>query len=73
MNTPFQPGHIRWNPYPFPRTRGESHPASKLSDSQVAELRSRFASGERAKALAAEFGVHVVYLRRILSGKARRC
>ena len=36
---------------------GESHGSSKLTDSQVLDIRSRYKSGELAKKLAQEYGV----------------
>lgn len=38
---------------------GSSNPSAKLSGDKVKQIRSRFAHGEKAKALAAEYGVSV--------------
>jgi transposase len=43
--------------YPMRRPRGEAHPSFKLSDSDVAEIRRRYAAGEGATALARSYDV----------------
>ena len=48
--------------------RGETHPASKLTASQVAEIRRRHADGEQQKILASEFEVSKQQLSRIVRG-----
>lgn len=37
---------------------GEHHPPAKLTESDVSEIRRRYASGERQIALGREFGIH---------------
>jgi hypothetical protein len=68
---PYPTGHLYRSPYPFPCTRGERSPAAKLTDAQVAEIRRRYAAGERAVDLAGEYGVHKGYVQQ-LARKARR-
>lgn len=45
-------------------------PTAKLTHEIAAEIRRRIAAGERANALAIEFGVHESAISRIRSGKA---
>jgi hypothetical protein len=49
--------------------RGEAHHGAKLTEAIVASIRSRLASGEKAKVLSEEYGVGVVQIRRIESGQ----
>lgn len=55
--------------------KGESSPVSKLTNAEVAEIRKRFIrysyGKSNAKELSAEFGIHEVYLRKIVYGRAR--
>lgn len=53
------------------RRRG-SKPGMKLTDEQVEEIRSRYAAGERARALAVEFGISQQQANRIVKGQTRR-
>lgn len=47
-------------------------PTAKLTHEIAAEIRRRIAAGERANALAIEFGVHESAISRIRNGKAYR-
>lgn len=51
--------------------RGLRTPPRKLADAQVAEMRRRYAGGERGIDLAREFGIGKSYTFRILRGDAR--
>jgi hypothetical protein len=51
--------------------RGEAHPRVKLSDAELAELRRRYAAGEKSHALAKEIGMEPSYVNRLLRGLAR--
>lgn len=52
---------------------GSEHPKSKLTEAQVAEIRERYAAGERNKsALAREFGVSEPAIYFIISGRNRK-
>lgn len=46
-------------------TAGELHPLARLKAAQVREIRRRRKRGERADALASEFGLSVDYVRKI--------
>lgn len=48
--------------------RGESHPAARLTEAQVAEIRRRHADGEQQQILAREFAVSKTQLSRIVRG-----
>lgn len=52
--------------------RGEAHHGAKLTEAIVASIRSRLASGEKAKTLSEEYGVGVLQIRRIESGQRWR-
>jgi hypothetical protein len=55
------------------RPRGETHPRSKLSAAQVADIRRRYAAGGvRMRDLAAEYGVNVPTVSMIVSGRTWR-
>lgn len=49
--------------------RGERHPSAKLTPTQVNEIRSRFAAGERGADLAREYGVTSTHVYRLGAGK----
>lgn len=51
--------------------RRAGKPGTKLTDEQVEQIRSRYASGERARALATEFGISQQQTNRILNGQTR--
>lgn len=53
------------------KLRGENHPTSKLSDAQIAEIRSRHAEGESQGKLAKEFGIRQGSVSRIVRGLSR--
>ena len=50
---------------------GDGNPAAKLTDEQVAEMRTRRLAGERVCDLAAAFGVHRVHASNICRGATR--
>jgi hypothetical protein len=52
-------------------SRGERHHAAKLSNADVEIIRQRRAAGERTSTLAAEYGVSVPHLSRIVNGHTR--
>lgn len=56
------------NPQP-----GEKNGNAKLNSSQVLEIRSRYAAGEKQVPLAKEFGVSQVLISRIILGEAWKC
>ena len=49
--------------------KGERVGGAKLSEDQVAQIRSRYKAGETQRALAAEFGMHQSSLSLLISGK----
>jgi hypothetical protein len=49
--------------------KGGRHHQAKLSEAQVIEIRSRYASGERQVALAEEFGVGQTQISHIVTRK----
>lgn len=51
--------------------RGDSHPASKLTDKQCLDVISRMRAGEFMTDLAKEYGVHVATLASLKSGRTR--
>jgi hypothetical protein len=52
------------------QVRGEQHGRAKLKESDVLEILRRYsAGGVTQKALAEEYGVHPVYLNKVLKGK----
>lgn len=51
-----------------PDLRGERHGRSILTDEQAIEMRHRYAAGERAAALAAEYGMSASGARKIIQG-----
>lgn len=55
---------------PERRRRGTDHGQSKLTDADVLEIRRRVAAGERRVVVAADFGIHVRNVSRIVSGEA---
>lgn len=55
--------------HPERRPRGEKHPHSKLTDSDVREIRKLFLSGAPKRALARDFGVARTSIKGILSGE----
>jgi hypothetical protein len=52
--------------------KGEASPTARLTDAQIAEIRSRRAGGERLGPLAQEFGVSLGYVDKIVSGRVRK-
>jgi hypothetical protein len=52
-------------------SRGERHPASKLSDSDAATIRRLRASGSTQQSIADQFGISQAHVSRILNRKAR--
>lgn len=51
----------------YPRIlAGERHGMAKLTEHEVAEIRRRYAAGEKQKALASEFGVNQPHISRII-------
>lgn len=63
----YEPGNVRWND-----AAGQIHNSSlaKLTMDIAEEIRRRHAAGERRAALAAEFGVGVETIRRVVIGEA---
>lgn len=55
-----------------PRYRGEQAPGAKLTDHQVAEIRSRRAQGETTVALGLAYSVHSSHVSRIARGLIRK-
>ena len=53
------------------RRIGESHPRAKLSDNDVDDIRDMFDQGVSIKQLAARFGYHERYVRKICQFEAR--
>ena len=52
--------------------RGSKNGRSKLTESQVVELRKRYANGESQKSLATAFGVTITTINHIVTGKTWR-
>ena len=52
--------------------RGEKHPSAKLTNADVAAIRTRLIGGERITALANEFGVSAALIYKIKRGTKRR-
>lgn len=65
QNPPFTRGNLYRGRWPFDQHKGEAHPASKLTDEQVAEIQRRKAGGESAKLIAAEFGITDIYVHKL--------
>lgn len=57
-------------PRPEQRARGSRHAGSIMSDAKVLELRARFASGEKARKMANEYGIKVGTVYDILSRRS---
>lgn len=55
---------------PRPKARGAGHSQARLTEAQVLEIRARVASGERQRALAAEYGMSTTMLSLIVNRKA---
>ena len=51
---------------------GPQHHNYRLSDAQVVDLRERSSRGESTAALAAEFGIHISYVRQLVKRQYRR-
>ncbi len=49
---------------------GDEHPAAKLTRSQVAQIRTRYANGEGQRALAREYGVSHTNIQHIVNGRS---
>lgn len=47
--------------------RGETHGMSRLKEADVRDIRRRYAAGERADSLAAEFGMAAVTVRKVIA------
>ena len=64
-NDAYAKGRLRW-------LAGSEHPTAILFEQMVVEMRERFARGERAAALADEFGISLTTLYGIVSGREWR-